>query len=88
LAFVRGEAYRLRDGTVGTARVVKKGSHLLITWHPRGWERPSLIQVRVISATTGTTISFHQERLPDARSRQERRVCFAGALDRLGELVG
>jgi uncharacterized protein YndB with AHSA1/START domain len=88
LAFVPGEAYRLKDGTEGTVRVVKPDSHLRMTWHPRGWERPTLIQVRVIPAATGTTISFHQEHLPDARAREERREHFTAALDRLEGHIG
>ena len=82
-----GETYRLRDGTIGSVRLVSPGSHLRITWHPSGWERPSLIQVRVIRAATGTTISFHQEHLPDTRSREQRRAHFSAALDKLERLA-
>src|SRR5688572_19794001 len=53
-----GHAYTLADGSAGEVRVVRPESHVRLTWHPEGWTRPSTIQVRVIPAAAGTTISF------------------------------
>src|SRR4051794_15255348 len=55
-----GARYTLADGAVGEVRVYKPWSHIRLTWQPPGWARPSLIQVRVIPAKSGTTLSFHQ----------------------------
>lgn len=82
-----GREYALADGSEGMVRVVERGSHLRVTWLPGGWPRPSTIQLRVIPAASGTTIALHQEHLPNAVARQERRAHFAAALDALEQLA-
>lgn len=80
----KGEAYRLRDGSSGEVRVFNPGSHLRITWQPEGWPRPSIIQVRVTPAgERKTVVSFHQEHLPGAAERDERRRFFEAAFEAL-----
>ncbi len=86
-SLVLGKNYRLSDSTRGIVRVFRSGSHLRLTWQPPDWPKPSLIQVRVIRAVKGATISFHQEHLPNARLRAERRRHFLGALDELERLA-
>jgi uncharacterized protein YndB with AHSA1/START domain len=81
-----GREYALADGSGGMVRVVEPGSHLRLTWLPDGWPRSSTIQVRVIAAARGTTIALHQEHLPSAAARTERRAHFAAALDALERL--
>jgi uncharacterized protein YndB with AHSA1/START domain len=83
-----GREYTLADGARGMVRVVRPGSHLRLTWLAQGWPRPSTIQLRVIAAARGTTIALHQEHLPHAAARQERRARFAAALDELARLAG
>ncbi|HEX9938106.1 MAG TPA: SRPBCC domain-containing protein [Longimicrobium sp.] len=85
--FEPGSDYALADGSTGTVRVVQPESHLRLTWHPDGWPRPSTIQVRVLPAGERTTIAFHQEHMPDAAARQERRAHFAAAMDALERLI-
>jgi len=82
-----GREYALADGSAGAVRVVQPESHVRLTWRPRGWPRDSTIQVRVIAAASGTTIAFHQEHLPGAGAREERRAHFAAALDALAALA-
>jgi uncharacterized protein YndB with AHSA1/START domain len=66
----------------GVVRVFKPHSHLRLTWHPPEWERPSTIQVRVIPQGAGkTTVSFHQENLPDAESRERMRSRWKKVLE-------
>jgi len=84
----RGKEFTLRDGTECRVRVLSPEHHLRMTWQPSGWSRSSTLQVRVIQAARGTTIAFHQERLPNARSRSQRRVHFEQVLDRLGRRLG
>lgn len=82
----KGQAYRLADGSSGEVRVFNPGSHLRITWQPEGWPRPSTIQVRVMpSGERKTVVSFHQEHLPGAAERDERRRFFEAAFDALRE---
>lgn len=78
-----GATYELADGSSGEIRVLAPNSHLRMTWQPRGWQRPSTIQLRVIPKGERTTIAFHQERLPGAKEREERRAYYAAVLDEL-----
>ncbi len=47
-----------------------------------GWQ-DTIVQVAIRPAATGTTIRFHQERLPDAEARERQRDHWRGVLDRL-----
>jgi hypothetical protein len=84
----KGEKYALKDGAAGEVRVFKPGSHLRVAVQPEGWPRASTLQVRVMpSGEQKTVISFHQEHLPGAAEREERRKFFEGALDKLQKRV-
>lgn len=69
-ALLKGTVYHTADGASGIVRVVNPEVSLRLTWLPLGWTKPSTIQIRVIPAGDKTTISFHQENLPDAESRE------------------
>jgi uncharacterized protein YndB with AHSA1/START domain len=69
-----GARYTLADGASGEVRVYQPWSHFRITWQPPRWARASLIQVRVIPAKSGTTLSFHQEHLKDGAARTEMKA--------------
>ena len=88
LVLEKGAAYTADGGAAGVVRVAKPGSHLRVTWQPPGWARASTIQVRVIPAGEKTTISFHEEHLPGAAEREERRRHFEAALGELQRLAG
>lgn len=84
LRLEKGETYQAAGGATGEVRVISPGSHLRITRRPEGWPRASTIQVRVMPAAGGKTVlSFHEEHLPGAAERQERRAHFEAALDEL-----
>jgi hypothetical protein len=68
-------------------RVYSHNSHLRITWQPQGWQRASTIQVRVIPKEDRTVIAFHQEHLPGAKEREERRAHYTSALDELERII-
>ena len=87
IEWTKGKAYRLADGTLGEIRVFSPNSHLRITWQPADWPRPSTIQVRVLASKERTTVSFHQEHLPGANAREERRAHFAAAIDELERII-
>lgn len=84
----KGAVFRLADGITGKVTVFSPNSHLRMTWHPVGWNRPSIIQLRVLAnGSDRTTIAFHQEWLPGPYEREERRAWFAHALNQLKQLV-
>ena len=87
LSFIKGEEYFLVDGSQGEVRVFKPNSHLRITYQPGYWPRASTIQVRVLDRKERTSIVFHEENLPNAEARQERRQHYFRALDIAGEWV-
>lgn len=43
----------------------------------------TIVQVALSKAKTGTTVTFHQERLADADERERQRVHWTAILDRL-----
>jgi len=67
----KGATYETRDGVRGDVRSYKDNAMVRLTWHPEDWPHDTTLQVRVKEAVTGTTISFHQERLAD---REERKM--------------
>jgi uncharacterized protein YndB with AHSA1/START domain len=86
-ALEKGVEYTTADGASGVVRVARPGSHLRVTWQPPGWVRPSTIQLRVMAEGEKTTISLHQEHLPGAAEREERRRHLKAALDVLQRLA-
>ena len=69
-------------------RVVNPGGHFRLTWCPPGWDRPSLIQVRVIPSGGKTVISFHQEHLRGPAERAQMHARWVQALDQLEAMLG
>jgi uncharacterized protein YndB with AHSA1/START domain len=68
-----GHRFTTQEGTEGELRVVKPPAQLRMTWQPKGWTKPSTLQVRVIpheKDPNRATISFHQEKLDDADARE------------------
>jgi hypothetical protein len=48
------------------------GSHVRMRWQRTGWRAHSILQIRVIPKTEAkTTLSFHHEKLPSRKERQE-----------------
>ena len=47
----------------------------------------SLVQLRVQTAASGTTVAFHEEHLPDEQARSLRKAHWAQALDDLESTV-
>lgn len=87
LDFEKGATYQLEDGTVGEVRVFSPNSHLRLTWQPPGWPRASTIQLRVIPKDERTVIAFHQEHLPGAAEREERRAHYRAVLAELERMM-
>jgi uncharacterized protein YndB with AHSA1/START domain len=70
----RGHEYRTDDGTVGETRTFRREDRIRLTWQPADWDHDSTLQVTVSpSGHQKTTIRFHQDRLLDAREREQQR---------------
>lgn len=80
---VQGVLYAFENGTSGEIRVYKPWSHLRLTWQPRDWARPSTLQIRVMSARSGTTVSIHQEQLNSASDRNAMKAHWERVLGQL-----
>jgi hypothetical protein len=65
-----GSPYQTRDGITGKVTVLNPYVNIRLTWQMVGWSKPSIVQLRVIASIENTTVSFHQENLPDARTRE------------------
>ena len=87
LRWEKGARYQTSDGAAGKVRVISPGSHVRLTWQPRDWPDASTIQVRVIGSGEKTVISFHQERLPDAQTREQMRQRWQNVLADLEPLL-
>ena len=86
---VRGAQYATTEGITGKFRVVKEWSHVRLSWQPRGWQKPSILQVRVTPRGAGkSVISFHHEGLPSKRTREEMKLRWQQALLALADIVG
>ncbi len=66
-----GFVLQTRDGVSCEFRVANEETNVRLRWHKPEWERATTVQVRTIPVSSDrTTISFHQEQLPDAEARE------------------
>ncbi|WP_426448756.1 SRPBCC domain-containing protein [Paenibacillus sp. S-38] len=80
--------YTTREGIGGEIRVVHPPSQLRMTYCRADWPQPSTLQVRLLAAAGGrTTLSFHQENLPDLFLREEMRLHWDQAAGGLTALL-
>ena len=86
IALERGAGYELPDGTTGEVRAVSD-AHVRLTWAPPDWGGESTVQVRVLPAASGATISFHHERLSDAQERERALAHWRRVLDGIERAV-
>ena len=85
----KGAEFETADGTTGRVSVFAPPQHLRITWQPRGWDRPSRVQLRCLPAGGGrTTIAFHQEMLEDVYIRELMRRRWTEALGNIEAALG
>lgn len=83
LDFKKGEPYRTVEDVTGNIRVVRKQSHLRLTWQPPEWENHSSLQIRIIPGGKKSAISFHHEGLPGEKERERMRKYWKGILEQL-----
>ena len=85
--FKKGLNYQTGAGTTGEIRSYAEGSLIRLTWQPRDWDFASTLQIRVLPAKTGTTISIHHERLQNGDQREAMRLHWSAVLDKLEGLM-
>ncbi|MEB7453456.1 SRPBCC domain-containing protein [Lysinibacillus sp. fkY74-1] len=81
IILVPGCQYHTKAGT-GEIRIVKPLLQLRFTWQKEGWQRPSTVQIRILSKESNkTTISFHQEHLSNQQVREEMKRYWEAILE-------
>ncbi|UJF35442.1 SRPBCC family protein [Paenibacillus hexagrammi] len=83
-----GDRFETNEGTTGEMRVAKEPEQLRLTWQPSGWEKASTLQIRVLAGKAErTTVSFHQEKLDSAVTREAMKLRWEEVLLRLSEIA-
>lgn len=81
LYFNEGETFTTLDGIAGEFRVVKPFRQLRLKWGRNEWEKPSTLQIRLLSNNPDrTTISFHQENLDHPNTREQMKFYWEDVL--------
>lgn len=75
--------FQTKDGIEGFVRVFKHHSHIRINWKKKAWKNMSIVQVRVIKKDNKSLISFHQEKLIDAKQRDEMKSYWNIKMDEI-----
>ncbi|NRR02318.1 SRPBCC domain-containing protein [Brevibacillus sp. RS1.1] len=88
LTFSEGETFTSSDGISGQFRVVKPFRQFRLKWSMKDWEKPSTLQIRLISDKPDrTTISFHQENLDHMNTREQMKLHWEEALNEIRQNV-
>ena len=86
--FQKGDTYKTTEGTTGDIRSFEAGSLIRMTWQPPDSGVMSTLQIRVMPAKKGSTLSFHHEKLRDATQREAMRQHWSAVMDKFEELLG
>jgi uncharacterized protein YndB with AHSA1/START domain len=85
--FKKGQSFKTKEGAVGEIVSYQIGNLIRMRWQPPEWDFESTLQIRVSPAKTGTTISFHHEKLANGEQREKMRTHWAGAIEKLRKLA-
>jgi uncharacterized protein YndB with AHSA1/START domain len=85
--FSINQDYQTKEGVIGIIKVLKPFSHIRLTWKKNGWQNISTLQIRTIASKSGTTISFHQEKLLDDNQRAEMKKHWENILTKLTDKI-
>lgn len=77
----------LPNGTTIEVRAIEPGSRIRLAWMPKGWSRPSMLQVRIAPAENGTVLEIRQEKLGDVSQRALMQRRWESVLDDFEKLV-
>jgi uncharacterized protein YndB with AHSA1/START domain len=82
LSFNEGEVFTSDEGISGQLRIVKPFRQLRLKWGRKDWEKPSTLQIRLLSNHPDrTTISFHQENLDHPNTREQMKLYWENVLN-------
>lgn len=87
LKLQKGQPYKTQSGTVGEIRSYTEGSLIRMTWEPSEWDFASTLQIRVLPAKTGATISIHHERMHNSDQREAMRQHWTAVIEAIGRLL-
>jgi activator of HSP90 ATPase len=80
----KGFEFASREGVTGKLTVVQPFTKLRMTWKLPEWDRPSRLQVYLLSTNAGkTTMAIHQEMLEDVYIRELMRRFWEERLGRI-----
>src|SRR5262245_53872671 len=71
--FEKGDTYKTAEGTTGDIRSFEAGRLIRMTWQPRDADMASTLQIRVLPAKKGSTLSIHHEKLLNGEQREAMR---------------
>jgi len=84
LSLRTGYEFKSMEGVSGKLTVVKPGQKLRLTWQLPEWERPSRLQLILLSTPSGsTTVAVHQEMLDDVYTREIMKRHWTQILERI-----
>lgn len=86
--FKKGDTYTTQEGTTGDIRSFEAGSLIRLTWQPKDWDFSSTLQIRVLPAKRGSTLSFHHEKLQDANQREAMHQHWMAVMEQFEALLG
>jgi activator of HSP90 ATPase len=85
--FAVGRTFATKSGISGEIRVMNPHTNIRMSWGMKDWPNASTVQIRTIAVDPRkTTISFHQENLPDAQAREEMKRYWEEVLDKIKEI--
>ncbi|TKI56780.1 SRPBCC domain-containing protein [Brevibacillus antibioticus] len=88
LTFSEGETFTSSDGISGQFRVVRPFRQFRLKWSMKEWEKPSTLQIRLLSDKPDrTTISFHQENLDHMNTREQMKLHWEEVLNEIRQKV-
>lgn len=85
--FQKGDTFQTDEKTEGEIRSYDEGSMIRMRWQPSGWDFASTLQIRVLPAKRGATISIHHEKLENGEQREQMQQHWSAVLDQLEAMV-
>lgn len=85
--FQKGDTYKTTEGTTGDIRSFEAGRLIRMTWQPHDADMPSTLQIRVIPAKKGSTLSIHHEKLLNGDQREAMRKHWSSVMTKFEELL-
>ncbi|MBI5931723.1 MAG: SRPBCC domain-containing protein [Chloroflexi bacterium] len=86
--FKKGDTFKTAENTKGEIRGYDEGRMIRMRWQPEGWDFATTLQIRVLPAKRGATISFHHEKLANGEQREQMQRHWLEVLDQLEWLLG